>query len=328
MLMQQNKGLAVDEILQIKAPLPFPLRWVNSYMVRGSKGITLIDPGLHTPEAQQFWEKTLTEHGLRFEDIEQIVLTHHHPDHYGLTGWFQERCNGAPVWMSQAGHEQVLRLWGEGQPLTAEICRLFIRHGMDAAMAKDQLMPHMNSFVAWVSPQPQVSFINLDVPFRLGDRFFQPIVTPGHAAGHICFYDPERKDIFCGDHVLPQISPNVSYIPGADENPLRSFLLSLQQISSLEVAKAYPGHREPFVTFNARIHELIDHHQDRLEKMRIHLKQPMHVYQLCLDFFGRGLQIHQLRFALSETLAHVIYLHQAGRLLESERDGVLYYSNV
>jgi glyoxylase-like metal-dependent hydrolase (beta-lactamase superfamily II) len=324
--MSDNKIKELPEVIQVKAPLPFPLRWVNSYVIRGQKGLTIIDPGLHTVETEAVWEETFTQYGFAFSDVEQIVLTHHHPDHYGMAGWLQERTGGIPVWISQAGYEQALRLWGDSQSLTSEIAELFIKHGMDKIVVHKQLIPHMEGFVQWVSPQPQVSFLAYDKHFRMGDRWFEPIVTAGHAAGHICFYDADRKEMFCGDHVLPQISPNVSYIPGADGNPLESFLASLDKISQYKVDKAYPGHREPFATFNLRVIELIEHHQDRLEKMVAHLAEPKHVYQLCLDFFGDRLPIHQMRFAMAETLAHVIYLHKKGRIVEQERDGVLYYS--
>src|SRR5690242_10362131 len=99
-------------ITQVKVPLPFPLRWVNSYLVRGSEGYTVIDPGLHTPEAEELWLAVLQERGIAFEHVEQIVLTHHHPDHYGMAGWFQER-TGAPVLLSETGQRQVQLLWGD-----------------------------------------------------------------------------------------------------------------------------------------------------------------------------------------------------------------------
>ncbi|WP_227013517.1 MBL fold metallo-hydrolase [Paenibacillus psychroresistens] len=324
--MEINNGIETPTIIQVKIPLPFPLRWVNSYIIRGQAGLTVIDPGLHTEEAERVWQATLDEYGFQFSDFEQIVLTHHHPDHYGMAGWFQERCGGIPVWISEVGYEQVQRLWGEDQPLTAEIATLFIRHGMDKALVEDQLIPHMMKFVEWVTPAPQVSFIALDQLFRMGDRMYKPFVTPGHAAGHICFYEESSKEIFCGDHVLPQITPNVSYIPGVDENPLLSFLVSLEQINQFEVNRAYPGHREPFNSFNQRVEELIMHHEDRLDKLMILLDQPKHVYQLCVDFFGQNLSIHQMRFAMAETLAHVIYLQEKSRIVESIHEGICYYS--
>lgn len=316
-----------NNIMQVKVPLPFPLRWVNSYLIRGSNGITLIDPGLHTPEAEQVWHSTLAAQGIVFSDIEQIVLTHHHPDHYGLAGWFQEHTGGAPVFLSQSGLTQAQRFWGDGQPLSVKIYSLFLQHGMEQAAA-DKLLPHMNSFVEWVSPQPEVTILAPSSLIWLGDREYATIETPGHAAGHLCFYDPIDLIMFCGDHVIPQISPNVSYIPGMDPNPLYSFLTSLESIGKYDVRMAYPGHREPFATFTSRTKELILHHQERLEQMRLLLQMPTTAYQLCLSVFGDHLPIHQLRFAMSETLAHLIYLREAGEVREVCHNEIIYYEAV
>src|SRR5690554_3427026 len=87
-------------IIQVKSPLPFPIRWVNSYLIKGAAGYTLIDPGLHTKDAKENWIQVLNELNIEFNTIEKIVLTHHHPDHYGLSGWFQEKTS-APVYMSE-----------------------------------------------------------------------------------------------------------------------------------------------------------------------------------------------------------------------------------
>jgi glyoxylase-like metal-dependent hydrolase (beta-lactamase superfamily II) len=300
-----------DSILQIKVPLPFPLRWVNSYLVSGSAGYTLIDPGLHTPDAEQLWLAVLSERGIAFEHIEQIVLTHHHPDHYGMAGWFQER-SGAPVLLSEAGWQQVQLLWGEDQPMSALILRLFARHGLDAA-GLEAMTKHMDGFAPWVSPQPQITLLR-EGPVRLGDRVYQAIETPGHAEGHLCFYDAEAEVIFCGDHVLPQISPNVSFLPEVEANPLGAYLSSLRDVSRLRVKMAYPGHREPWPLFGERAAELIRHHEERLALMAAHLREPRTAYEVCTATFGTQLSTHQLRFALSETIAHLVLLEAEGRI--------------
>ena len=151
---------------------------------------------------------------------------------------------------------------------------------------------------------------------RLGDRTYEAIETPGHAAGHLCFYDAEAKLIFCGDHVLPQISPNVSFLPQVEANPLGAYLRSLRDIGRLEVRMAYPGHREPWVGFSARAAELISHHEERLALMEAHLRQqPQTSYEVCRVTFGDRLSVHQMRFALSETIAHLIYLELKGRIV-------------
>ncbi|TDF97591.1 MBL fold metallo-hydrolase [Paenibacillus piri] len=314
-----------DNVCQIKVPLPFPLRWVNSYLIRGASGFTLIDPGLHTEAAEQHWVQAMDELGIGFRDIEQIVLTHHHPDHYGLAGFFQER-SGAPVLMSEAGHHQVRLLWGDGQPMAAALLRLFSSNGMPEEMLLS-MEDHMAGFVPLVSPQPEITPIRIGDPLRLGDHEYETVHTPGHASGHVCFYRAETKVMLCGDHVIPQISPNVSYLPGGiDDNPLGSFLRSLEAIGRYDVAWAYPGHREPFTSFAHRTQELIAHHESRLELMRAMLvEQPLTAYHVCRNTFGHKLTLHQLRFALSETLAHLIYMREAGTIREREQDGLIVY---
>lgn len=314
-----------EHIFQVKVPLPFPLKWVNGYLLRGSSGYTLIDPGLHTEASVQSWEAVLQSLNIRFTDIEQIVLTHHHPDHYGLSGWFQER-SGAPVLLSKAGAEQARRLWGAEQPMTSELLELFTRHGLPAEI-REAMEEHMDSFVPMVSPQPSLTVLPVGEPIRLGDEVYETLHTPGHALGHVCLYQRERREMFCGDQVLPRISPNVSYLPGGiDENPLGSFLQSLKELSLYDVVRAYPGHRDPFDSFGRRALELIDHHNARLLVMYDLLaERPLTAYEVCRLTFGDRLTLHQLRFALSETLAHLIYLRVEERVQELEHEGAILY---
>jgi glyoxylase-like metal-dependent hydrolase (beta-lactamase superfamily II) len=315
-----------ETITQVKVPLPFPLRWVNSYLIQGSAGFTLIDPGLHTPEAEELWLAVLAERGIAYEHIEQIVLTHHHPDHYGMAGWFQER-TGAPVLLSETGWQQAQLLWGPEQPMSALLLELFARHGLDAA-GLEAMTKHMDSFVPFVSPQPQITLLR-EGAVRLGDRTYEAIETPGHAAGHLIFYDAEAAVIFCGDHVLPQISPNVSFLPQVEVNPLGAYLRSLRDISRLEVKMAYPGHREPWSGFGARAAELICHHEERLALMETHLHQPQTSYEVCRATFGDKLSTHQLRFALSETIAHLVFLELDGRIVNKHpQDEVIRYQAI
>lgn len=307
-------------IVQVKVPLPFPLRWVNAYIIKGSGGYTVIDPGLHTEEAEQCWNEALQGRGIQYKDIERIVLTHYHPDHYGLAGWMQER-TGAPVLMSCLGYRLAQLLWGKGTTMTEALTAVFAEHGMDRDMCA-AMAAHMDGFVPQVSPQPNVTFLEPGDKVNLGDELYEAIHTPGHAAGHLCLYNAEERRMFCGDHVLPQISPNVSWMPGVEDNPLASFLTSLQEVARLPVDRAFPGHREPFASFTERALELALHHEERLELMLGRLGEPISANTLCLSVFGERLTVHQLRFALAETLAHLVYLEGEGRAVrERAADG-------
>ncbi|MVP00538.1 MBL fold metallo-hydrolase [Paenibacillus lutrae] len=311
---------------QVKVPLPFPLRWVNSYVLQGSAGgVTILDPGLRTEAAEELWTTVLPQLGIPYDRIGQVVLTHHHPDHYGMAGWLQERTD-APVYLSETGIEQAALLWGPGQPMTRLLTDLFAQHGMDAALC-EQLTKHMDSFVPLVSPQPSMTALRPGDRVRLGDAEYEAIETPGHAAGHLCFYDAGAEEIFCGDHVLPRITPNISFMPGVEADPLGAYLSSLEEIGKLKVRMAYPGHRDPFAGFSERALELIRHHEERLASMTEKLRgQPMTAYELCRATFGDRLSLHQLRFAMAETIAHTVRLELGGRVRAGEAGGMTVYS--
>lgn len=324
---QEVMATTIPHVSQVKVPLPYPLRWVNSYVIQGEDGWTVIDPGLHTQAAEELWQHAMDELRIGWRDIERIVLTHHHPDHYGLAGWMQER-SGAKVWLSETGYCQAKMLWQDDCPLTDKIHSLFLRHGMDADTAQ-LMIPHLNGFISEVSPQPEVCFIPVNGPFALGAAVYQTIETAGHAAGHISFYDAQSGVIFCGDHVLPQISPNVSLVPGVDEDPLGSYLKGLDRLSRYSVSTAFPGHREPFEAFSQRCLDLIAHHERRIAIMLEQLEtEPLTAWQLCQRLFGSRLTVHQQRFAMAETIAHLVYLTLNGALAGQNRQGTIVYSRL
>jgi glyoxylase-like metal-dependent hydrolase (beta-lactamase superfamily II) len=321
-----NRG---QGIWQVKVPLPFPLLWVNSYVVFGKDGITVIDPGLHTAEAETRWAEAAEAIGFAWTEVTQILLTHHHPDHYGLAGWMQERTN-APVLMSNAALCQAQTLWGAEQAAAtaADTLSLFVRHGFPATWIP-AMQEHMESFTAYVSPQPvRFEIIAYGAAVTIGDAVYEALHTPGHAGGHISFYNAASGRLFCGDHVLPGITPNVSLLPFGDEDPLRTYLASLDAAESLAVTEAYPGHREPFTHYNERIKTIQAHHEERLQRMESLVETPATGYEVCRALFGDKLSMHQLRFALSETLAHLVYLVKQQRLASRMEGDIICFHTV
>lgn len=300
--------------------MSFPLRWVNSYVLRGEDGWTIVDPGPRSAENESAWNEAMHELGILPREIASIILTHHHPDHYGLAGWLQQR-SGAQVWMSKAASEAARRNWGSaiGMSDFAEATiELYRRHGMEAERLA-QLPEHLASFAAQVEPQPEISIVEAGMPIRFGGRLWQPVETGGHAEGHLSFYEEASGLILCGDAVLPRISPNISYTPGGDEHPLRSYLDGLDTLGALDVKKAFPGHRDPFESFAQRTRQLSTHHEERLDRMEQLLNgEPRSAYEICVALFGSSLGIHQLRFALSETLAHLVELADRERVTKVE----------
>lgn len=316
-LWTQHEG----DIWQIRVPVPFPLRWVNGYLLRGEDGWTVLDPGLHNEASLAAWETAMREIGVGFGDVRQIVLTHHHPDHLGLAGWFQEK-SGAPVRLSPEGEAQMKELWGDGTPMTGRLLDLFSDHGMYGAQLAN-MREHLDAFVPLVSPLPEITPLAAGEEIAMGGRRWQTVHAPGHARGQLLFYDRESGDLVCGDQVLPVITPNVSVVPGFGDDPLGEFLDSLERLSELRVKRAFPGHRDPFGDVPERCRAIIRHHHERLARMTELLDEPLTALDLCLRLFGRNLTVHQLRFALGETLAHLFRLEAGGRVRRFERDGTI-----
>ncbi|QJD81745.1 MBL fold metallo-hydrolase [Cohnella herbarum] len=306
--------------LQVKVPLPYSLKWVNAYLLPEEKGWTLIDPGLHTEQLEVFWIAILSERDIGWEDIQSIVVTHHHPDHYGLAGWFQRK-TGASVRMSRVALNNAIRLWGENETFSGELTEAFLGHGL-AEELKDDMRDHMGGFRDKVSPQAfDPLIIAPGERIVMGGTEWEIYGGEGHAPGHLIFYDPVGRTLLCGDQVLPDISPNIGWMPGGDPDPLDSFLKGLQALRRLDVRMVYPGHRDPFPQFRQRIEELLEHHERRLKKMlELIGDEERSAFEVCELLFGARLRsnTHNLRFALAETIAHLVRLENRGLLVRSE----------
>ncbi|WP_339319142.1 MBL fold metallo-hydrolase [Paenibacillus sp. FSL R10-2734] len=345
-------------ILQVSVPMDSPLRQVNSYILPDEDGrITIIDPGPRSPDTEKCWLGIMQELNLSWKDVRDILVTHHHPDHYGLAGWLQSQ-SGCKVWMTERAHAEARLMWGEGSGDDTDEYRgkdvgnhtgkdrgkdvgndtengvdndvgineilpvNFIRHGMTEQWSNG-IKAHLESFNSQVEPQPVVSYLNVAEPFRMGCREWQLIVTGGHAPGHVSLYHAGSGQMICGDAVLPQISPNVSLLPGSDPQPLQTFLQGLRELGSYSVSMAFPGHREPFAGFAQRVNSLLAHHEERLDTAAALLVSgPLSGFAVCeILFRSRVTTVHQMRFAMSETLAHLAELVRRERAVMLEVDG-------
>lgn len=316
-----------EELVQVPISMAPPLRWVNSYILRGEEGVTIVDPGPRTDTTEAEWRTVWNRLGISPRDIVSIMVTHHHPDHYGLAGYMQA-VTGADVYMSRRAYEETVRMWGEGSVMNEALCKLYREHGMPPEWY-EQLPAHLESFLPQVTPGPVVTPIGEGDTVIMGGRSWVAIESAGHAPGHLSFYDPERHLMLCGDAVLPQISPNVSLLPGSDPQPLQSFMGSLTRLGDYKVVRAFPGHRNPFSHFADRTRMLLSHHEERLSKIESLLADcKQSGYEVCASLFGTELGIHQLRFAMSETLAHLAELVRRGRAIEiREEEGQILFSS-
>jgi len=309
-----------EGIFQVQLPLPFPLRIVHSYVLRDGDGWTVIDTGINYPAGRAAWQATLAELGIAPKAIRRIILTHAHPDHYGMAGWLVEQ-SGASVQLAPLEQEFVRTVWHAGGAKEQAIVDFFRAHGMPAELA-EQVRHSMAETRAMTLPWPVTSVIEPGESLQLGERTFQVIAAPGHSDQHLVFYCAEERLLLCGDAVLIKITPNISLWPHGRPDPLADYLQSLDRLAALPVDLALPGHGPLIRAFGERLTELRAHHHERLEIMEQVAGSGAAAFSICTAVFPTSaLSPHQLRFAMAETLAHVEYLVGVGRLA---RDSGIY----
>lgn len=303
-----------------RIPLPFRLNHVNTWLVKEEHGYTVIDTGLNHPDAEAAWAKVLAEHPIR-----RIIITHYHPDHYGYAGRLQA-LTGAEVWMSKRDQEMAREIWSH-KHLT-----FFEQHYLACGLSKElarRLSENITGFSRYVLPHPEVTrFLADGDELELGGHRYEVIAVPGHAEGMLNFYNRKHGLLIAADHVLPKITPNISYWFMGEPNPLARYLQSLNKIQAYPIQLVLPSHGSPFTNVQQRIDEIISHHQKRLDLALAATRQPATVYEVNEQLFSQGLTEHELRFAIGETIAHLEYLVYKQQVRKFMKDGQWFYERV
>jgi glyoxylase-like metal-dependent hydrolase (beta-lactamase superfamily II) len=312
-----------EGIYQVQLPLPFALRIVNCYLLRDDQGWTIVDSGLNYPPGQAAWQEAFETLGIGAGSITRIILTHAHPDHYGMAGWLAAQ-SGAPVLLSPTEQAFAEWSWGGGEPVYRAVRTYFLAHGMPDDMAQ-VVYEQMAALRPMTQPMAATTALEPGSTLRIGQREFKAIPTPGHSDGHLVFYCAAERLMLCGDTVLMKITPNISLWPHGRPDPLADFLQTLGQLGELDVDLALPGHGPLIGAFRQRLGELRAHHEQRLQVIEEHAGGGATAFAVCTAIFPtEQLTPHQIRFAIAETLAHLEYLVGAGRLERAEGDRTIY----
>lgn len=318
----QGEAIEVaDGILWVRLPLPMRLDHVNVYVLDEGDHWTIIDTGMDLASGREAWA-ALLEGPLAGKPVGRVVLTHHHPDHLGLLGWFAEK--GAEIWATRLGWTlgRMLQLDHNDTPPPEQIT--FRRR---AGMPEDMLAAFMQekpfNFSQCTAPIPLgYRVIEDGATMRIGGRDWQVRFGHGHAPDHATFW---RDDIvLAGDQIIPGISSNIGVYPSEPEaNPLDDWLKSCVLFRDLAGDQLIlPGHKLPFRGAAFRLTQLIDNHLGALDRIEKALGEgPKTAAQLFTPIFKREIGGTQYGLALAESVAHMNYLHQAGRVtrrLENE----------
>ncbi len=331
----QLKAGQIEEVLSgiYRIPVPLrgnPLKELNSYVIRGKRRGNgtknlLIDTGFHTKECRDAVLIGLKELGIRMEETD-ILLTHFHADHSGNAS--ELVCDGNRVYMGEVDMRCLLegqREAGESGSSGFHQLRMerYRRNGIS-----DDMLEKMSSSTPSKTMAAAPGFSDF-TPLREGDQIqageyrLNAIFVPGHTPGQMCFELEGTGAMILGDHVLFDITPNITDWAGVEDS-LGDYLDSLKKIDKYDVTVPLPGHRAAG-DFHTRIAALAKHHQKRLDECR------RIIYELgrekgkarLYDITGRmkwkiraadwdSFPPAQRWFALGECLAHIDYLKRRG----------------
>jgi glyoxylase-like metal-dependent hydrolase (beta-lactamase superfamily II) len=326
---------ATENIYRLCIPIPFPLRNVNMYALREAQGKdwVLIDTAMGTPDAREALSEGLQEASLEIKHLRAIVLTHHHPDHVGLSAELQEQ-SGAPVYMHPIDKAALGLLWSNTMEQRFErVSGFFTKHGLPPTeLWYAKVDPEVMRYVLRVPPPDMISTVEDGQTLELIGERYRVIWVPGHSDGQIVLFR-ERDGIFiAADHVLPRITPNIGLYSEKDRpDPLGDYLASLAKIADLPASLVLPGHGEPFPDLKKRTLEIVAHHEERLNNILNMLAQrPQHAYDITTQLFGERLKNGEARrMAAAEVLSHLEYLRFKGKVDQRHtKDGHIQYAMV
>src|SRR5262249_19078967 len=276
-------------------------------------------------------EEAFDQVGIKVEDLDALIGTHHHIDHFGASGTIRSR-SGAKTHIHQLEVDRANRMLSFGSMTMGdrpEARAFFQSHGFPI----DE-HPPTGMRPAWMGTQlynpvtePERTISDGD-EIRVGDRVFEVIWTPGHSPGHNVIYLRREKTLIVGDHLLPKITPHVGVYPdNPTGNPLGDFLNSQLKVQRFDVELVLPAHGGVYHDHRHRANQIIEHHRYREAELLDLIKQkPKTAFEIAEQVFGNEERpIFHGRAATFETFAHLLLSCIEGRAGRVERaDRVLF----
>lgn len=314
----------INGIAKITIPTPFLVGDVNIYVIKGER-LTLVDVGPKTDEAWQALSEQLGTLGLKPSDIEQVILTHHHPDHAGLLDYF-------PPSLEVYGHSFNNRWLTQSENFLEENEQFFKKSLLEFGIPETFLR-----FVGVLRKDLKYSCTRAltgalaegDSPLGLSQ--WKVIETPGHAQSHIGLFREEDGVYIGGDHLLQHISPNPILeppLPGEVERPKPQLQqnASLRKLLELPISLVYAGHGGEITAKNELIHKRLSDQHARAQKVKHWLEQDsLTVFEACQRLFPKAYE-RQLSLTISETVAQFDYLLDLEEIKVTKENGIFRYS--
>ena len=317
-----------EGVWRIPLPIPFPPGTVNVAVLHGDGQWVLVDCGLGTRSSDAALARGLAALGIAPTDLAALVLTHAHPDHIGPAGdLIAQMAPTAQVVMLADEAERMHRVWGaldfSGMAAAQEASGLTKEQSAQGVQIMHQLAASLR-----LPPRDRIQGVSAGEEIALAGRRWQVIWTPGHAEGHLCLAsDPI---VIVGDHILPQISPNIGFFAQSRRDPIQDYLDGLERVAALAYAEplALPGHGAHFTALKARIAALQAATTRRSDHARVALAEgPATGLTITLRLFAERLHAPaDVWLALGETVSHLEHLVATNHATRSIRDGVVWYA--
>lgn len=318
----------MDNVHRLTIPTPFHVGPVNCYVFTGA-GLTLLDPGPATAEAYAELTTGLNELGFAIADVDQVFITHPHMDHFGLANRVATESGACTI----AHHDATKRLRDPVDHFKREQ-KVFGPFLCTMGAPEDAVASAMTLPEAYIDYQDALS---IDHELNDGDTVdvgseLTALHTPGHAPGSVCFLTQTADVAFTGDHVLNHITPNplLTVRPGSEAERTRSlptYLDSLERLQQTNADVGEGGHGERIPDLNSRIKAIIDHHQNRKERIAemITKRGPISAYEIMRTLFP-NLPATELFPGMSEVIGHLDLLTDEARVHSTVTKGIRQYS--
>ncbi|WP_240511833.1 MBL fold metallo-hydrolase [Paludifilum halophilum] len=316
-----------EGIHKLTIPTPFPVGPVNVYIVAEDDSVTLFDAGPKTEDAWDAFTQQLNRAGFSIHDIDQVILTHHHPDHCGLLDWLLEKKNlpvlahpSAEPWVTQ---DADFFAWYHQY-----FARIFRTAGVDEESAK-------RAFEVFEVLRHLSCRISLNQKLREGTPIpgmqdWQVVETPGHAQSHLVFYREKDGVLLAGDHLIKEVSPNPVMEPpirSGEERPkaLIRYRESLIKCKQLKVNTAFSGHGEEITDVQALIRRRLSEQEERRQKIKTLMRdQPLTPFEISQLLFPYA-QKMEISLTLSEIIGFLDWMEACGEITgEREEEKIRY----
>ena len=308
----------------IRLPLPMKLDHVNCYALDEGDSWTIIDTGFASQRGEKIWT-SLLEGPLAGKPVSRVVVTHHHPDHVGMAGWFVGR--GADLWMPRTAWLMARMLTLDEQPsYPPETIQFYQRAGMDAGILAKRQSERPFNFADCVRPLP-LGFRRLveGEVIQMAGRDWTVRMGNGHAPEHATFWTDDI--VIGGDQLLPSISANLGVYPTEPEaDPVADWLEACERLApfATDTQLVLGGHKLPFTGLPKRMEQYSENHHSALRRLRTHLKEPHTAGDCFMPLFKREIGGGEYGLALVEAVAHLNHLYHLGEVTRTLGDDGAY----